>query len=86
MVAYSIWGRAGARGYLQRLAVDPTHRRAGHGTALVVDGLRWLARRRADTAVVNTQVGNDTALSLYESLGFRRQPGGLVVLRTALDP
>jgi len=86
VVAYSIWGRAGRRGYLQRLAVDPGHHRAGYGTALVVDGLRWLRRRGADTAVVNTQVGNDTALALYERLGFRRQPGGLVVLRAELSP
>jgi ribosomal protein S18 acetylase RimI-like enzyme len=83
VVAYGIWGRAGRRGYLQRLAVDPTHHRAGYGTALVIDGLRWLRRRGAGTAVVNTQVGNQAALALYERLGFRRQ-GGLVVLESGL--
>jgi ribosomal protein S18 acetylase RimI-like enzyme len=83
VVAYAIWGRAGRRGYLQRLAVEPARQRAGYGAALVVDGLRWLRRRGAVTAVVNTQVGNTTALALYERLGFDRS-GGLVVLETEL--
>jgi ribosomal protein S18 acetylase RimI-like enzyme len=86
VVAYSIWGRAGRRGYLQRLAVHPQRQRGGFGTALVVDGLRWLRRRGATTAVVNTQAGNDTALALYERLGFQRQPTGLVVLQAELGP
>jgi hypothetical protein len=34
--------------------------------------------------VVNTQVGNDAAYSLYVSLGFRGQPSDLVVLRREL--
>lgn len=84
VVAYSIWGRAGRRGYLQRLAVDPDHQRNGYGSALVVDGLRWLRRRGGDAAVVNTQVENERALSLYEHLGFERQPSGLVVLEAEL--
>jgi ribosomal protein S18 acetylase RimI-like enzyme len=85
VVGYAIWGRAGRRGYLQRLAVDPSRQRVGYGTALVVDGLRWLRRRGAATAVVNTQVGNETALALYQRLGFDRL-GGLVVLETELNP
>jgi ribosomal protein S18 acetylase RimI-like enzyme len=80
VVGYAITGRAGRRGYLQRLAVDPACRRAGAGTALVVDGLRWLRRRGVDRAVVNTQPENQAALDLYEQLGFRRQPIGLAVL------
>ncbi len=84
VVAYAVWGRAGRRGYLQRLAVDPRSQRRGFGSALVVDGLQWL-RRRGDVAVVNTQVENEPALLLYERLGFRRQPGGLVVLEAELE-
>jgi ribosomal protein S18 acetylase RimI-like enzyme len=80
VIGYAITGRAGRRGYLQRLAVDPGRRRSGTATALVVDGLRWLKRRGVDRAVVNTQPGNDAALRLYEQLGFRLQPMGLAVL------
>lgn len=83
---YAITGRAGSRGYLQRLAVDPVVQRRGVGTALVVDGLRWLRRWGAHEVFVNTQVDNRPALELYERLGFRRQPEGLAVLRSPTAP
>jgi len=85
LTGYSITGRAGSRGYLQRLAVDPGVQRRGIGTALVVDGLRWLRRWGAHEVLVNTQVDNQPALALYEALGFRRQADGLAVLRRDLD-
>lgn len=81
IAGYAITGRAGARGYLQRLAVDPSLHRRGIGSALVADSLRWLKRWGAREVLVNTQVGNDGALALYEALGFRREPEGLAVLR-----
>jgi ribosomal protein S18 acetylase RimI-like enzyme len=83
-IAYAIVGRAGRRGYLQRLAVHPDSRRAGLATALVVDGLRWARRWGVHRVVVNTQVDNTAALALYEALGFRVQPGGLSVLAAAV--
>jgi ribosomal protein S18 acetylase RimI-like enzyme len=86
MVGYAVTGRAGRRGFLQRLAVDPDHQRRGMGRALAVDALRWLRRWRVDKAVVNTQMGNEAALALYESLGFRRESTGLSVLSAALQP
>jgi ribosomal protein S18 acetylase RimI-like enzyme len=84
VVGYAITGRAGGRGYLQRLAVAPAHQGRGTGRALVVDGLRWLRRWRADQCLVNTQVGNDAAVALYTDLGFRAQPDGLSVLALTL--
>jgi len=84
IVGYAVTGRAGPRGYLQRLAVDPPAQGAGIGAALVVDGLRWLRRWGAKEVLVNTQVGNDAAVRLYERLGFRLQPDGLAVLRRPL--
>ena len=84
VVGYAISGRAGARGFLQRLAVDPDHQRRGLGRTLAMDSLRWMKRRGADRAMVNTQEHNDGALSLYQHLGFRLQPAGLAVLQTAL--
>jgi GNAT superfamily N-acetyltransferase len=79
-VAYAITGRAGRRGYLQRIAVHPDGRRHGWGSALVFDALRWLRRHDAHRALVNTQWENEGALALYESCGFRRLPVGLCVL------
>ena len=84
VVGYAVTGRAGRRGFLQRLAVDPDHQRHGLGRALCVDALRWLRRWRVERAVVNTQMGNEAALALYESLGFRRETAGLSVLSAAL--
>jgi len=83
-VAYAITGCSADQGYLQRLAVDPAHRRAGLGRALCLDGLRWLQRKGAAGAVVNTQLGNDAALNLYLSLGFRRERVQLAVLHRRL--
>ena len=85
VIGYAVTGRAGPRGYLQRLAVHPDHQRAGIGGALVVDGLRWLRRWGAKEVLVNTQEGNDPAVQLYEALGFELRPEGLAVLRLAVS-
>ncbi len=82
--AYSIIGRAGRQGYLQRVAVHPDDRRRGWGEVLVADALRWLVRHDVRRALVNTQWANDGALALYEACGFRRLPVGLCVLDRAL--
>jgi ribosomal-protein-alanine N-acetyltransferase len=81
---YAVTGRAGDHGYLQRVAVHPEARQLGFGRALVIDALRWLRRRAAKRALVNTQLDNTAAISLYESCGFRRLPAGLCVLGRAL--
>jgi ribosomal protein S18 acetylase RimI-like enzyme len=83
-VAYAITGRAGRRGYLQRVAVHPDARRHGWGQTLVYDALRWLRHHDANRALVNTQWANEGALALYESCGFRRLPVGLCVLDRTL--
>lgn len=78
--AYSVTGRAGARGYVQRLAVARSGQGQGMGTLLVADALHWLRRGGARTAMVNTQPDNDRALSLYRQCGFRTDPDRLSVL------
>ncbi len=84
VAGYVICGRAGSRGFVQRLAVDPTVQRHGTGRRLLLDGLRWMSRRGVHRAVVNTQMGNDAALALYLAVGFTEQPNGLSVLATGL--
>ncbi|MEM9131376.1 MAG: GNAT family N-acetyltransferase [Actinomycetota bacterium] len=81
VIGYAVTGKAGRRGYLQRLAVDPARTGGGVGTALVHDCFRWLEGRGVDMVMVNTQETNTRALGLYEHLGFRRQTEGLQVLR-----
>ncbi len=84
VVAYGITGRAGRQGYLQRVAVAPSTRRCGWGAAIVHDALAWLARAGVERAWVNTQLGNEAALGLYEHCGFRRRGTGLCVLTRRL--
>jgi ribosomal protein S18 acetylase RimI-like enzyme len=81
---YAICGRSGQRGFVQRLAVHPDFHRRGLGRGLLLDGLNWLRRRGVPRAVVNTQLGNAAALSLYLQTGFRREPSGLSVLSAGL--
>jgi ribosomal protein S18 acetylase RimI-like enzyme len=81
---YAICGRAGPRGFVQRLAVDPAKQRQGTGRRLLLDGLHWMEGHGVRRAVVNTQVGNDVALALYLAVGFREQPTGLSVLAAPL--
>lgn len=84
LVAYAINGRAGARGFVQRLAVAPEVQRRGLGRGLLLDGLHWMRHRGVRRAVVNTQVGNAAALSLYHDAGFRQEPSGLSVMEAGL--
>jgi ribosomal-protein-alanine N-acetyltransferase len=84
VLAYAVTGLSTSQGDLQRLAVHPDHRRQGLGRALGLDGLRWLRRKGVSEAVVNTQLGNEPALALYLSLGFRREPIQLSVLHRRL--
>jgi ribosomal protein S18 acetylase RimI-like enzyme len=69
-MGYAVHGRAGHSGFVQRLAVHPAAQRRGVATALLLDGLRWLRRRRVTDVLVNTQVGNHRAVALYGNLGF----------------
>ena len=85
-VGYVIVGQSMNTGFVQRLAVHPAHAGQGIGRALVVDGLRWLHRRRVAQAFVNTQYDNTPAIGLYESLGFTIEPRQLVILSRTFPP
>jgi ribosomal protein S18 acetylase RimI-like enzyme len=81
---YAICGRSGPRGFVQRLAVHPDFQRQRLGRGLLLDGLNWMRRRGVARSVVNTQLDNAAALSLYLETGFRREPSGLSVLSAGL--
>jgi ribosomal protein S18 acetylase RimI-like enzyme len=84
LLGFAITGRAGRRGYLQRLAVRPESQGHGVGTALIGDALRWSRRHNVRRLVVNTQVENLGALHLYRHLGFADAPVGLLLLERNL--
>lgn len=80
VVGFALSGASAHHGYLQRLSVDPAAQGRGHGRALTLDALRWMARRRLPDCLVNTSVDNAVALGLYQSLGFRPLTQHLEVL------
>lgn len=84
LVGYAISGRDGRQGFLQRLAVSPSHQGHGHGRALVIDSMRWFARWRVNRVLVNTHTDNAAALSLYHQLGFVTLPETLRVFERVL--
>ena len=81
---YAICGRVGGRGFVQRLAVDPSRQGRGTGSRLLLDGLHWMRRHGVRVAAVNTQFGNEPALRLYRRVGFVEDPLGLSVLAAGL--
>jgi ribosomal protein S18 acetylase RimI-like enzyme len=84
LAGYAICGRSGPRGFVQRLAVHPEFQHRGLGRTLLLDGLHWMRHKKVRRAVVNTQLGNATALNLYQQIGFRREAAGLSVLAAGL--
>lgn len=80
LVGYAVVGRAGAQGFLQRIAVDPKHQGKGIGRSLVRATKQWARNRGSAIMVLNTRRNNEGAQGLYESEGFVTS-GRLHVLR-----
>lgn len=85
-VGYMVTGRSATTGFVQRLAVDPSYEGLGVGSALLQDGLAWLARHRVESILVNTHLDNRRALALYRRWGFRRVDQHLQVLEWSSRP
>ncbi len=79
LAGFALSGAAADSGYLQRIAVDPDHRRRGIARDLVIDALRWMHDDRRSRCLVNTGIDNSAALALYEGLGFERLPDVLTI-------
>jgi [ribosomal protein S18]-alanine N-acetyltransferase len=58
--------------YVQTIGVEPSHRHAGIGTALLVDLLKDAERRGCARVDLEVRDGNDDAIRLYTRHGFRR--------------
>lgn len=86
IAGFAVSGAAGEHGYLQRLAVSTSHRRAGHASVLVADALAWMHRLGLTTVLVNTGVDNAPALDLYDGFGFRRLDAELTIAELRLAP
>jgi ribosomal-protein-alanine N-acetyltransferase len=62
--------RMGAKTLIISLAVHPTYRRKGHGTALVQAVMR---RLRSGVVEIQVRPSNTVALQFYPTLGFERK-------------
>jgi ribosomal protein S18 acetylase RimI-like enzyme len=67
----AVWN--GWRGSFFRLAVDPSHRRAGIASALVREGERRLRARGALRLDAIVAADDPVAIALWQALGYERQ-------------
>jgi len=67
---FVIAGITDSYGFIQRLAVHPDFQRRGDASSLVQNSLAWIQSRGCGSTVVNTEVSNAAALSIYQHNGF----------------
>lgn len=70
VVAYAVVSVAGDVAELQRIAVDPDHRRSGHATRLLADVVRRAAADGAARLLLEVREDNAAALAFYAASGF----------------
>lgn len=59
------------RGGTYSLAVIPSERRKGLGTALLMKSIKWIGNQGIDTAYVSVNVANPDALSIHRRAGYK---------------
>lgn len=59
------------RGGTYALAVIPTERKKGLGTALTMKSIEWIRVKGMDIAYVSVNVANKDALGIYQSVGYQ---------------
>jgi ribosomal protein S18 acetylase RimI-like enzyme len=79
IIGYLMAGIGDRTGYIQRLAVLPSHRRQGIARQLVIDAVMWMGEHSVTSVLVNTGIDNEPALHLYRSLGFEMSSEVLTV-------
>ena len=82
---FVIAGVTDSYGFIQRLAVHPDFQRHGVAGSLVQNSLSWIHSRGCRSTVVNTEVSNDAALSIYEKNGFVPLDYNLLVMERQLS-
>lgn len=81
---FIIVGATSTNAFIQRLAVRSTARRQGVATQLLYAALQWTNRKHCTRVVVNTEILNHAAISLYSHFHFSNMEHGLEVLERTL--
>ena len=70
LVATIMVGYDGHRGWINYLAVHPSHQRQGHARRLVAQAEQLLAARGCPKLNLQVREGNKAVIAFYESLGY----------------
>ena len=80
LVGFALAGYTGETGFIQRLAVHPSHQRNDMGYQLISQSMSWFARHKIKQVLVNTAITNVAARTLYERCGFSEESERLVAM------
>lgn len=73
MIAAAIGSDDGRRAWINRLAVDPSHRRKGVALAMIEHFERVFRRRGRRLFCAHIEADNRPSMRLFEKAGYRRQ-------------
>ena len=73
IVATVMVGHDGHRGCVYYVAVDPDHRKTGHGRAIITAAEDWLREQGIEKLQLMVRPGNTHAQAFYETLDFEEQ-------------
>jgi len=73
LIGAAMVGHDGHRGGLYYLAVDPAHRRQGHGRRLMAAIEQWLRERQVPKLNLLVRQENGAILGFYAALGYADQ-------------
>ena len=85
LLGYAMIGSLSGSCFVQRVAVDPSSRGQGLGSAMLNESEVWARKVGAATMILNVRPDNDQARSLYRRHGFTDTATKLHVLSFPVD-
>jgi len=77
LVGVTLATHDGRKGWINRVAVLPEHRRLGYASRLVAEAERVLRDQGMTVIGALIEIGNDVSLALFGELGYVELPGGI---------